>query len=119
MTYAFSVAADATDGYAVTSALDAAHAALGDEASVVALAPEHLDPGVTYAFTVRVTDFAGGTSTASAVVEKTQHPTPTVRALGGSSRATRRSEPTRLEVEARAGKAETALAAVRPLKCRG
>ena len=45
MTYAFSVAADATDGYAVTSALDAAHAALGDEASVVALAPEHLDPG--------------------------------------------------------------------------
>ena len=102
MTYAFSVAADATDGYAVTSALDAAHAALGDEASVVALAPEHLDPGVTYAFTVRVTDFAGGTSTASAVVEKTQHPTPTVRALGGSSRATRRSEPTRLEVEARA-----------------
>ena len=103
MTYAFSVAADATDGYAVTSALDAAHAALGDEASVVALAPEHLDPGVAYAFTVRrPRSFAGGTSAASAVVEKTQHPTPTVRALGGSSRVTRRSEPTRLEVEARA-----------------
>ena len=73
MTYAFSVAADATDGYAVTSALDAAHAALGDAASVVALAPEHLDPGVTY-----VLPFASRISRADvvgvAVVNKTQHP---------------------------------------------
>ena len=96
MTYAFSVAADATDGYAVTSALDAAHAALGDEASVVALAPEHLDPGVTRVYRSRH-GFRGRDVAASAVVEKTQHPTPTVRALGGSSRVTRRSEPTRLE----------------------
>ena len=102
MTYAFSVAADATDGYAVTSALDAAHAALGDEASVVAPAPEHLDPGVTYAFTVRVTDFAGVDVDGVRRCRKDAASDATVRALGGSSRATRRSEPTRLEVEARA-----------------
>ena len=61
MTYAFSVAADATDGYAVTSALDAAHAALGDEASVAALAPEHLDPGVTTRLPFASTDFGNRT----------------------------------------------------------
>jgi hypothetical protein len=66
MTYAFGVVAANADASAVAAAITLAAAAAsangGASSAVLALAAKDLAPGVTYTFSVKVTDFAGGSS---------------------------------------------------------
>jgi len=112
LTYAFSVSADATDGYAVTKALDdAANAAAaanpgnpGASYPVVRLTSAELDPGVVYTFTAKVTDFVGNSATATVSVNKTMYPLPNARITGvsgiGNARVVRRADDLTVEAEA-------------------
>jgi hypothetical protein len=96
MTYSFAVTAAAADASSVSVAIADAAAA----GPVIVLGADALTPGVTYTFSVRVTDYAGGTSVSSAVVTKGQYPKPIAQVLGGSARAARRSEAVNLEADA-------------------
>jgi hypothetical protein len=112
LTYAFSVSADATDGYAVTKALDDAAAAAaaanpgnpGVSYPVVRLSSAELDPGVTYTFTAKVTDFVGNSAVATVSVNKTMYPLPNARITGvsgiGNARVVRRADDVTVEAEA-------------------
>jgi len=102
MEFRYSVVATATDGSAVADALGAAVSAAaaaggGVTNPVIVLESAHLDPGVSYTFTVRATDFTGGTSTASATVTKSVYPMPISKISSGRTYTATRSHAVTIE----------------------
>ena len=102
MEFRYSVVATATDGSAVADALGAAVSAAevaggGVTNPVISLESAHLEPGVSYTFTVKVTDFTGGYSTASATVAKSVYPMPISKISSGRTYTATRSHAVTIE----------------------
>jgi len=102
MEFRYSVVATATDGSAVADALGAAVSAAkaargGVTNPVISLESAHLEPGVSYTFTVKVTDFTGGVSTASATVTKSVYPMPISMISSGRTYTATRSHAVTIE----------------------
>ena len=102
MEFIYAVVATATDGSAVADALGAAVSAAaaargGVTNPVIVLESAHLEPGVSYTFTVRATDFTGGTSTASATVTKSVYPMPISMISSGRTYTATRSHAVTIE----------------------
>ena len=102
MEFIYAVVATATDGSAVADALGAAVSAAkaargGVTNPVISLESAHLEPGVSYTFTVKVTDFTGGVSTASATVTKSVYPMPISMISSGRTYTATRSHAVTIE----------------------